>query len=93
MLKDWIDALINKVEELEHDKNILAEKILKLEAIIRNLQVLPAKPMFKPNDKTSELNDNEAANDDDDDPKNITRKNARLLLRKIVERKKKLKLI
>jgi len=91
MLKDWIDALMNKVEELEYDKKILAEKISKLEAINRNLQGLPVKPVFKPIDKTSELNDNEDANDDDDDPKNITRKRRKAAAKKKRRKKKEIK--
>lgn len=92
MLKDWIDALMNKVEELEYDKKILAEKISKLEAINRNLQGLPVKPVFKPIDKTSELNDNEDANDDDDDPKNITRKRRKAAAKKKRRKKKEIKI-
>jgi len=90
MLKDWIDALMNKVEELEYDKKVLAEKNEHLEAQIRKLQNLPAKPIFKATDKTSELEKDEKDNDDED-PKNKMRKKRRDAAKKKRRKKKEIK--
>lgn len=55
MLKDWIKALGNKIEEQEQNIQIKDKKIESLEAEIRKLKGLPAKPQFS--DKTTELED------------------------------------
>lgn len=77
MLRGWVDALVNKVEELEHEKKAMTDKIVRLEAQVRKLQGLPAKPHFDPKDKTSELDKDDEDEDDDDSegsPKNKTGK-------------------
>jgi hypothetical protein len=57
-LRNWIEEL------LQHNEN-QAEKIERLEAQIKKLQGLPAKPKFKVKDKTSELDNNDSDDDDD----------------------------
>jgi hypothetical protein len=55
VLKSWIQQLLDKVEML--NEKIISDqtKIDRLEAQIRKLKKLPAKPNFAPKDKTSEL--------------------------------------
>ncbi len=86
-LKKWVQNLLNKVEEIEHDKKKQAEKIEHLEATIRRLQGLPAKPTFKAKDKTSDLDNDD--NDDDDDDKKKKMKKRRSDAAKKKRRKKK----
>lgn len=52
-LREWIKKLIDKVETVEHEKQILAQENENLKAEIRRLKGLPAKPQFA--DKTTEL--------------------------------------
>ena len=53
MLKDWIKAMGNKIEEQEQSLQLKDKRIELLEAENRKLRGLPAKPMFS--DKTTEL--------------------------------------
>jgi len=61
MLKDWIKALGNKIEEQEQNLQSQKIKIDQLEAEIRKLKGLPAKPQFS--DKTTGLEDKVADKD------------------------------
>jgi hypothetical protein len=88
MLRDWVSVLLNKVEEVEHDKKVLEEKNEILKAQVRQLQGLPAKPKFNSADKTSELDkDND---DDDDTPENKMRKRRKKAAQKKRRKKKDL---
>lgn len=62
MLKDWIKALGNKIEEQEQNLQSKDLKIDQLEAEIRKLKGLPAKPHFA--DKTTELEGKENESND-----------------------------
>jgi hypothetical protein len=64
MLKDWIKALGNKVEELEFSVQSKDKIIEQLEAENRRLKGLPAKPQFA--DKTTELEGKESDDKDKD---------------------------
>jgi hypothetical protein len=55
---EWVDNLKNKIEELIFENKKKDQHIEDLEAEIRRLKNLPAKPKFKdPKDKTSNLED------------------------------------
>lgn len=90
MLHDWVVALLNKVKEVEYDKKNLEEKNERLEAQVRKLQGLPAKPKFNATDKTSEL-DSDDNDDDDDSPEDQTKKRRKKAAQKKRRKKKDLK--
>jgi hypothetical protein len=62
-LRDWIKKLVDKIETVEHEKKLLQEKNEQLEAEIRRLKGLPAKPVFNASDKTSDLDKEDASQD------------------------------
>lgn len=64
-LRELVDSLLNRNEEITHINNKKDEKIKRLESEIRKLKGLPAKPDFSPKDKTTDLDD-----EDEDPPKN-----------------------
>lgn len=86
-LRDWIDELINKVDELTVQNSKKDKKISELEAQIRKLQGLPAKPSFDSKDKTSEL-DKDDEGDDGDDPDKKKRERRRKAAKKNRRKKK-----
>lgn len=55
VLKSWVEELLDKVENLNEASIKDGNKIERLEAEIRKLKNLPAKPKFSSSDKTSEL--------------------------------------
>lgn len=97
MLRDWLRTLMDKVEELSQLNREQSEQINRLEAQIKKLQGLPAKPKFNSNDKTSDL---DAEDDEDDDDssdgkkgkkrKKAAQKNRRKKKDLIIDIKKKL---
>ena len=66
--KEWIKKLVDKIETVEHEKKLLQQKNDQLEAEIRRLKGLPAKPVFAATDKTSDL-DKEDKNSDSEKEK------------------------
>lgn len=64
-LRELVDNLLNRNEELTQINNQNLEKIKRLEAENRKLKGLPVRPEFSPKDKTSDLDD-----EDEDPPKN-----------------------
>lgn len=84
-LKEWIDVLSDKVEELTHSNNQKDQKIVELEAQIRKLKGLTTKPEFK--DKTSVLDI-----EDDDNKKKNTREKRSDAAKKERRKKKDLKI-
>ena len=69
VLKTWVEQLLDKVENLSDDNIKKDSKINRLEAEIRKLKNLPAKPKFDSSDKTSELD-----KDDEPEPDSGTKK-------------------
>lgn len=91
-LYDWVTALLNKVEQVEHDKKVLEEKIERLEAQNRILQGLPAKPKFNSTDKTSELDSDDEDDSDEDSPEDKMKKRRKKAAKKDRRKKKDLKI-
>lgn len=90
MLHDWIAVLLNKVEEVEERSNKQAQEIERLEAQVRKLQVLPAKPKFDSTDKTSELDSED--DDDDDTPEDKMKQRRKKAAQKSRRKKKDLQI-
>jgi len=90
-LREWIDSLLNKVEELSHLNQQKDNHIERLEAQNRRLQGLPAKPKFDSTDVTSDL-DKEDEDDNDEDPKKKTSKKREDAAKKKRRKKKDLKI-
>jgi len=91
-LREWIDSLLNKVEELSHLNKQQCEKIERLESQNRRLQGLPAKPKFDSTDVTSDLDKEDDENDSDEDPKDRTGKKRKKAAKKNRRKKKDLKI-
>lgn len=66
LLKAWVEQLLDKVENLSADNIKKDSRIDRLEAEIRKLKKLPAKPKFDSSDKTSELDKDKDEEDDDE---------------------------
>lgn len=89
MLRDWVQALMNRVDELTQKNNNQEKEIARLESQIRKLQGLPSKPKFSSSDKTSDL-DCEDEDDDDDSPEGKTSKKRKKAAQKNRRKKKDL---